>query len=119
VAAATVFGHVYPAFHQFRGGKGIATLVGCYAVLAPGLLLPFAAVWLAVTLISGYAGLASVLGSAAVAAVAWLQGRPPGLVLFACLMAAFMVFTHRGNLARMRAGTEHRLTRPGRRRGVR
>lgn len=115
VAAATVFGHVYPLYHGFRGGKGIATLVGCYAVLAPALLVPFAAVWLAVALGSGYVGLASVLGSAAAAAFAVVQGRAPGLILFAWLMAAFMLFTHRTNLARMRAGTEHRLTLRGRR----
>ena len=119
VAAATVLGHVFPVYHGFRGGKGVATLVGCYAVLAPGLLIPFAAVWLAVALGSGYAGLASVLGSAAAAAFAAIDGRPPGLVLFASLMAAFMLFTHRGNLARMRAGTEHRLTFRGGSGGVR
>ena len=67
VAGATVAGHVFPLYHGFRGGKGVATLVGCYAGLAPGLLIPFAAVWLAVAVATGYAGLASVLGSAAAA----------------------------------------------------
>jgi glycerol-3-phosphate acyltransferase PlsY len=118
VAAATVFGHVCPLYHGFQGGKGIATLVGCYAVLAPGLLVPFATVWLAVALGSGYVGLASILGSAAAATFAVVQGRTPGLILFAWLMAAFMLLTHRGNLARMRAGTEHRLSWRGRSGGV-
>ncbi len=114
VAAGTVVGHVYPLFYSFRGGKGVATLVGCYAVLAPALLLPFAAAWIAVVAVSGYAGLASISAAGSVALLALIQSRPPELVAFAGLMALFMAFTHRSNMARMRAGTEHRLSRrPG------
>lgn len=110
VAAATVVGHVYPLFYGFRGGKGVATLLGCYGVLAPALLLPFVAVWMAVVAISGYAGLASISAAGSVALLTLVQGRSATLVVFAVLMAVFMAFTHRSNLARMRAGTEHRIS---------
>jgi glycerol-3-phosphate acyltransferase PlsY len=110
VAAATVTGHVYPLFYEFRGGKGVATLVGCYSVLAPALLLPFALVWIAVVALSGYAGLASMSAAGSAAVMALVQGRSAALVVFAVVMAAFMVFTHRSNLTRMRAGTEHRVS---------
>lgn len=112
IAAGAVLGHVWPVFFGFRGGKGMATLVGAYGAIQPILLLPVAGTWLLVLLWRGYVGLATMV--AAAAAPAWLaatgqSGRP--LFWFALLMAGFVAWTHRSNIARMRAGTENRLAR--------
>lgn len=112
IAAGAVAGHVWPLFFGFRGGKGMATLVGAYAVIQWTLLLPVVAAWLLTLWLRGYVGLATMV--AAAVAPAWLAatgsaGRP--LFWFALVMAGFMVWTHRSNLARMRAGTESRMLR--------
>jgi acyl phosphate:glycerol-3-phosphate acyltransferase len=111
-ACAVVFGHVYPVWYEFRGGKGAATLLGAVAVLAPVALLPVLLVWLATVMLSGYVGLGTMLGTATLPLYFALAepGRTPWLV-FGVAMAAFIVFTHRSNLQRMRAGNENRARR--------
>ena len=107
-AAAAIVGHVYPAWFGLRGGKGMATLVGTLGALAPLLLVPLAIIWLAVLGVSGFAGLASMVSVAATAAwQAVIAGSSPRTV-FLLAATLFMIFTHRGNIARMRAGTEPR-----------
>lgn len=110
---AVMLGHVYPLFFGFRGGKGVATLVGAVLGIAPGLLAPMVLTWLAVVMLTGFVSLGSMLGAAAVAlaiALSSLAPRAP-LLAFAILAALFVVFTHRANIARMRAGTESRARR--------
>lgn len=112
-AALAVVGHVYPVFYGLRGGKGAATLVGSFLVLAPVIVLPLLAVWISTIVLSGYVGLATmVTGQVAWILLALLRGASdPWLVGYAALMGLFMIFTHRSNIRRMRAGSESRNTR--------
>jgi acyl phosphate:glycerol-3-phosphate acyltransferase len=119
IATGAVVGHVWPVYFGFRGGKGMATLMGAYAVIQPWLLLVVALTWALVVLLRGYVGLATMV--AAASAPAWLAvtGRfGDALFWFALTMAGFMLWTHRANIARLRAGTESRMFRgfTGRRR---
>jgi acyl phosphate:glycerol-3-phosphate acyltransferase len=110
---AAILGHVFPLWHGFRGGKGVATLVGAFAGYDAWLLLPLFATWLAVVLVSGFVGLASIC--AAVALPLYLlirdgaQWHPE--LCFAVACTALVIFTHRGNVRRMRAGNEPRARR--------
>jgi acyl phosphate:glycerol-3-phosphate acyltransferase len=113
-AAAVILGHVYPAWFGLRGGKGMATLVGTLAALAPTLLVPLAATWVIVLALSGFVGLASMVSVAGAAAWQELTGKPSHLNAFLVAAALFMIFTHRGNISRMRARTEPRLRAPWR-----
>ena len=112
-AAASVIGHVWPIGQQFKGGKGAATLMGTFAVLAPGLVFPLLLVWAWFLTLFGYVGLATM--AAGVAAPTYLiVTRFPNdqpLTIYALALAAFMVFSHWSNIQRMRAGTEVRNTR--------
>jgi glycerol-3-phosphate acyltransferase PlsY len=109
-AAGAVAGHVWPLFYGFRGGKGGATLAGALIALAPMLLVIAVAAWLLVAMFTGFAGLATITAAVSVAVAVWLSPQATGaLVAFALAMAALVVFAHRGNLARMRAGSEPRL----------
>jgi len=111
-ATAVVVGHVYPVWYEFRGGKGAATLIGAVAVLAPAALLPVAVVWLACVVLTGYVGLGTMLGTATLPVFFWLaEPRLMSLVSFGVVMAAFIAYTHRANIARMRAGIESRARR--------
>lgn len=108
-ALLAVAGHIWPVFHGFRGGKGAATVVGGLAVLWPLALLPLFGVWLLVLLSTGYVGLATVLAGLALPVWVFVQDGGVAWMVFALLVAALLAWTHRGNLQRLRAGTEHRF----------
>jgi len=107
---AAILGHVFPVWHGFRGGKGVATLVGAYAGLEPMLLAPLVASWLAVVMVSGFVGLSSIAASLAVPVYLLLRdgARFTPQMGFALACAVLVIYTHRGNVRRMRAGTEPR-----------
>ena len=112
--AAAVVGHVWPVFYGFRGGKGAATLVGTLAAAAPLALVPVLGVFALSLVASGYVGISTILACwslpLAVALVPAVGVQDP-LFLFGVAMAGFISWTHRSNIARMRAGTEHRFER--------
>ena len=109
-AAAAVIGHVWPIYHQFRGGKGAAALVGTLIILSPKLVVPLLLVWVVVLVLSGYVGLSTMM--AAVALPVWLAiMRLPAeqpLFIYCAAMAVFIVYCHRSNVQRLRDGCEHR-----------
>jgi glycerol-3-phosphate acyltransferase PlsY len=111
---ASVLGHVWPVFFGFRGGKGAGTAVGAVAVVAPWCIAPLFMIWLVTLLGTGYVGLATVLAGLGLVPSMWLLGPsplPPALGALAIALAGLLVFTHRGNLARLRDGTENRFER--------
>lgn len=111
-ALAAVCGHVWPVFHGFRGGKGAATLVGALAVLWPVALPWLIGVWLLVLTSTGYVGLGTVIAGLVLVPLAALDGTWTfERTLFAVLAAGLLVFTHRANLSRLRAGNEFRFER--------
>jgi len=107
---AAIVGHVFPVWHGFRGGKGVATLVGAYAGLQLMLLAPLVASWLAVIVVSGFVGLSSIAASLAMPVYLLLRdgARLTPLLGFSLACAALVIYTHRGNVRRMRAGNEPR-----------
>lgn len=111
--AAAIFGHVWPVYHGFKGGKGAATLIGTLIILAPKLIIGVLLIWAWMLVMTGYVGLATM--TAATALPVWLAlTRLPDdqpLFIYLAVMAGFVIYWHRSNIARMRAGNEHRNTR--------
>ena len=108
--AVAVVGHIWPVYYGFRGGKGAATLIGVLLVVLPVALLAGLGVWIAVLVTTGYVALATLLGmTAIVLAVPVVQGWVVAPLLFAGVMWALLVYTHRENIARLRAGNENRF----------
>jgi glycerol-3-phosphate acyltransferase PlsY len=109
---AVIVGHVYPVWFGFRGGKGVATVVGVVGALEPRLLVPLIVCWFVVLLLTGYVGLASMLAGVALVGAVYLQaaGNTP-LLSFCIGITALVIYTHRGNIVRMLAGTENRARR--------
>ena len=107
-AFAAIIGHVFPVWHGFRGGKGVATLLGAWAGLELALLAPLVVTWLTVVMVSGYVGLSSITASLAIPVYLLLRdgAHLTPLMGFALACAALVIWTHRGNVRRMRAGTE-------------
>lgn len=112
-ATAAVVGHVYPVWYEFRGGKGAATLIGVLLGVEPAALAPALGVWLIVVMITGFVGLATMLAVASFPPYVLLSGAEHAapLFVFGCAMLVFVCYTHRTNIARMRAGSEHRAQR--------
>jgi acyl phosphate:glycerol-3-phosphate acyltransferase len=117
---AAIAGHVRPVFLKFRkGGKGVATAAGVFFALAPLPMLATFAVFVAVVLATGYVSLGSLL-SAVVLPTQLLITQGPGSPLFVVSLsvAAFVFWTHRANIGRLRRGEEHRFGKRGRVRGA-
>lgn len=110
---ASILGHVRPVFLLGKGGgKGVATAGGVFLALAPLPMLIATVAWLVVLLLSGYVSLASL--SAAVVlplSILAVYGLDSPLLLVSAVLAGFVFWTHRGNIARLRKGEEHRLGR--------
>jgi acyl phosphate:glycerol-3-phosphate acyltransferase len=109
---AVIVGHVFPVWFGFRGGKGFATMVGVIGAVELRLLPALLVSWLVVVVLTGYVGLAAILSGVALAlTVLIFEPNNVPVLVFCTSVAAFVVFTHRGNIARMRAGTESRVRR--------
>jgi glycerol-3-phosphate acyltransferase PlsY len=106
---AAIVGHIYPFWLEFRGGKGVATACGVFAVLTPAAVAPVLAVFVSTVWVTKYVSLGSVLACLALPPIAYATGSPASAVAAACAACALIVFRHRSNVARLRSGTERRL----------
>lgn len=115
-AIATIVGHIFPVWLGFRGGKGVATGVGVFLMLAPVALLCAGVLFVAIVALTRYVSLGSVIAAATIPLFVWLQAvfvepvadlRP---LLTAAIVGAFLiVFAHRGNIGRLARGTESQI----------
>jgi glycerol-3-phosphate acyltransferase PlsY len=106
--AAAMIGHCYPVWLRFRGGKGVATLLGVALALAWPIGLVVAAVWLGTVLLLRISSLGGMAGAVAAPVAAAAFGYPTYAKGLAGL-ALILLWRHRENIARLRAGTEPRI----------
>jgi glycerol-3-phosphate acyltransferase PlsY len=106
---AAIVGHVYPVWLRFHGGKGVATACGAFSILAPAATALAAAVFVITVWITRYVSLGSVLATAALPTLAWLTRASVPVMTGGILAAILVVSRHRGNMLRLREGTERRL----------
>jgi glycerol-3-phosphate acyltransferase PlsY len=106
---AAVVGHVYPVWLKFKGGKGVATACGAFAVLTPAAMPPALAIFLAGTWMTRHVSVGSMAATAALPPIAYATSSPAPAVAAACGAAALVLFRHRSNFSRLRAGSEPRL----------
>ncbi|MFL6653654.1 MAG: glycerol-3-phosphate 1-O-acyltransferase PlsY [Sulfurifustis sp.] len=106
---AVFVGHLYPIFFGFQGGKGVATALGVWLVIAPGAGALLLVTWLAMALLFRYSSLAAIVAAgAAPLYVAWLAPLTPYLIL-SIGMSALLVWRHRANIRNLAAGKESRI----------
>jgi len=109
-AAGALFGHLYPVWLRFRGGKGVATMFGVMAALHWPSSLVYAAVWIGALLIGRYSSVAGILAALSAPVGAALLGRFD-LVLMYLAFGLFIAWKHRTNIERLIAGTEPKIGR--------
>ena len=112
-AAGALIGHLYPIWLRFRGGKGVATLLGVLAPLLWQAAIAYAVLWIGLLLVVRISSVAGMVAAASAPAVAAFMGRGDLVPLLAGF-ALLVVWKHKGNLARLRAGTEPRVGRSAR-----
>lgn len=106
---AAMLGHSFSCFTKFKGGKSVATGAGAFLVLFPlGMGIGFVVFSLTLAL-SRYVSLASMLGAASLPFAAFAFKQPSPVISLAAMAAAFVIYRHRANLARIRAGTESKV----------
>lgn len=110
---AAIAGHVRPVFLKFgKGGKGVATASGVFVALAPVPMLIAFSVFVIVVLVSGYVSLGSLVSAVVLPAVlAYTVGPRSPIFGVSVLLSAFVFWTHRANIGRLRRGEENRFGR--------
>lgn len=106
---AAIAGHVWPFTLRFRGGKGVATGAGVLLALAPLTTLIALFVWIGVVSLTRYVSVGSIATATLVPLLALAFDAPTATVWFCAVVALFVWWTHRENIRRLRAGTEHRF----------
>ena len=116
-AVLVIIGHMFPVWLGFRGGKGVATGVGVFLVLAPFAVVAAGVIFLAIVFLTRYVSLGSITAAATIPLFVWLQH---GLIssvdnlwptmCAAVIGAALIVFAHRGNMRRLMRGTESKFS---------
>ena len=118
VMLATILGHIFPVFLQFKGGKGVSTAAGAIMALAPYPLLVAFSVWVVVFFVSRYVSLASITAAAVLPVVAWAfkmaniggkVAQANWTLLFLLVVAVLAIARHHSNIRRLLNGTESRF----------
>jgi glycerol-3-phosphate acyltransferase PlsY len=111
-ALGAFLGHLFPVWLNFRGGKGVATFIGCLVGLKPVVALAFAAVWLVVAAVTRYSSLSALVASLLTPAALWALGERQMAEIFV-ILTALLWWKHRENIRRLIAGTEGRIGQKG------
>lgn len=109
-ALAVMAGHAYPVFLKFQGGKAVASFIGAFLCLTPAPMVAALVLFVIVAAATKHVSMGSIVMAGSLPLAAWFIEHPPAIVLLTTVVAAvFIVYRHRENISRIRAGTEHVL----------
>ena len=107
VGVAVFLGHLYPIYHRFKGGKGVATALGVMLAISPWLGLAALVTWIFVFAISRYSSLGAVVAVALSPIYAWFMlSAYKDYIITVTVMSVFLIWRHRTNIQKLLAGTE-------------
>jgi glycerol-3-phosphate acyltransferase PlsY len=107
-ALAVMAGHAYPVFLKFHGGKAVASFIGAFLYLTPVPLAAALVLLVIVVAATRHISMGSIVAAGSLPLAVWLIEHPPGVVLTASIVAgAFIIYRHKENIGRLRAGTEN------------
>jgi len=106
VGLAVFFGHLYPLYHGFKGGKGVATALGVMIAISSWLGLAALATWLVVFSASRYSSLGAIVAALLAPVYAWYLLPYQDYIVTVVVMSVFLIWRHRTNIQKLIAGTE-------------
>jgi glycerol-3-phosphate acyltransferase PlsY len=109
VALAVFCGHLFPVFHRFAGGKGVATAAGVLLAINPWLGLATLLTWLIIAFFFRYSSLAALVSSVFAPLYYTFLFGADAIAFAVVIMSALLVWRHRGNIAKLMAGKESRI----------
>ncbi len=106
-----VVGHIFPIYAQFRGGKGVATLLGAILAIHPYAALISLSIFVVILLVSQYVSLSSIIGGITfpIVVIGIYQTKTLSLILFSCIIAVLLVLTHQKNIKRLLHNKESKV----------
>ena len=107
--AGAFFGHLFPLFFGFKGGKGVATALGVFATISLPVAGGLALTWLVVALVFRYSSMAALVSAASAPLWTWWLLATPVYTGLALLLALMLILRHRANIGRLLAGTESKI----------
>ena len=107
--AGAFFGHLFPLFFGFKGGKGVATALGVFATISLPVAGDLALTWLVVALVFRYSSMAALVSAASAPLWTWWLLATPVYTGLAILLALMLILRHRANIGRLLAGTESKI----------
>jgi glycerol-3-phosphate acyltransferase PlsY len=110
VGVAAFFGHLFPIFLRFKGGKGVATALGVFLALAPSATLILIVLFGVVMWASRTVSLSSMIAAAAAPAVLWCFSYDAAVIASSAFLAMMIILRHRSNIQRLLAGTEPKFS---------
>ena len=108
-ALAAFIGHLYPVFLKFKGGKGVATALGCLAGLAPLIAGYLTLVFLVIVLVTRWVSLGSLCAAALAPLLFWLFSYDPAITWMSLIMGILIIVRHRENIQRLISGGENKF----------
>ncbi|MBN1404991.1 MAG: glycerol-3-phosphate 1-O-acyltransferase PlsY [Candidatus Omnitrophica bacterium] len=109
MAGASVFGHIWTIFLNFKGGKGVATTLGVFLALSPKPAIAAILIWLIVVILSKYVSLSSIIMMLAMPAMMLFFAQPVSYAILGVILCIVIGYTHRQNIDRLFRGTEHKI----------
>ena len=106
---AAFLGHVFPVFHGFKGGKGVATAAGTLIALNGWVGLALIATWLVMAFTTRYSSLSAIVTTLASPLYVWWFTREPVLIAATAVMGVMLLWRHRSNIQKLIAGTETKI----------
>jgi len=107
-ALAVMAGHAYPVFLKFHGGKAVASFIGAFLYLEPVPLLAVVVLFVIVVAATRHISMGSIVAAGSLPLAVWIIEHPPAMVVLASIVAGvFIIYRHKENIARIRAGTEN------------
>ncbi len=106
VGLAVFFGHLYPIYHKFKGGKGVATALGVMLAISPLLGLAALLTWVVVFAVSRYSSLGAIVAAALAPVYAWFLLPYKDYLIAVLVMSVLLIWRHKTNIQKLLAGTE-------------
>lgn len=106
---AAFLGHVFPVFHGFKGGKGVATAAGTLIALNGWVGLALISTWLVMAFTTRYSSLSAIVTTLASPLYVWWFTREPVLIAATAVMGVMLLWRHRSNIQKLIAGTETKI----------